>query len=137
MRLLLPAFAALLLLPACGVEEEEDPVCPDVCGDEFTVVAVSSANEPFSLADITVSFVNETITFTCNGGKVKNLSDTPYEVSCTGDSFTVEGIAPASIDVDLNGIYSDTLSPAYSSAHPSSECNDLCLQAEVEWNLPV
>ncbi|MFT4624518.1 MAG: hypothetical protein ACI8PZ_003177 [Myxococcota bacterium] len=134
---LLPFLAALFLLPGCAEEEEEDPVCADVCGDEFTVVAVSGSKTPFGFADISVAFTGESFSFTCENGRVKNLTDTVFEVSCNDDSFTVEGIAPDSVDVDLNGLYSDTLQPAYSSAHPSPDCTEFCRQAEVEWTLPV
>jgi hypothetical protein len=136
MRLLATALVALML-PACNGEEEAEPVCPDLCGDAFTVVAISNASAPLGFAQITVSFVNEEFSFLCDGGRVKQLTDTPYEVSCDDESFTVEGIAPVEIDVDLNGLYQDTLSPAYTSAHPSLDCDDYCRQAEVEWQLPV
>lgn len=136
MRLLTATLSALLLL-GCAEEEEPEPVCADVCSEAFTVVAVSGSSAPFSFADLTVTFDGEEFSFTCNSGRVKNLTDTPYEVSCDDESFTVEGAAPATVKVDLNGLYGDTLSPAYQSAHPSPECVDSCLQAEVEWELPV
>ncbi len=123
----------LVLLASLGcAEEEPEPVCPDVCEDRVTVETVGVE---LSFAELTVSFDGVELIFTCRNGAVKGLSDSTYDVSCDDESFTIDGVSPALIDVSLNGVYSASLQPVYSSEHPSAECTDLCMGATVEWDV--
>ncbi len=127
----------LLTLPfalsACTVTEPLPIVCPEICDDEVRVHILSSAS--LSLYDITVAFDGVELTFQCKNGAVRQLSDDTYEVSCSDEGFTLEGVTPSVLEVDMNGVYSATLQAVYVSEHPTEGCDAACLAADVDWEL--
>lgn len=131
-----PLLVALpLALGACTVTEPLPIVCPDICDDEVRVHMVSSIE--LTLYDITVAFDDVVLTFQCKNGAVRQLSDNTYDVTCGADGFTLEGVTPSVLEVDMNGVYSATLQASYSSEHPTEGCDAACLAADVDWNLGI
>ena len=124
-----------LILGACTVTEPLPIVCPDICDDQVRVHMVSSIE--LTLYDITVGFDDVVLTFQCKNGAVRQLSDNTYDVTCGGDGFTLEGVTPSVLEVDMNGVYSATLQASYVSEHPTEGCDAACLAADVDWNLGI
>jgi hypothetical protein len=124
-----------LVLGACTVTEPLPIVCPDICDDQVRVHMGSSI--PLTLYDITVAFDDVVLTFQCKDGAVRQLSDSTYDVTCGSDGFTLEGVTPSVLEVDMNGVYSATLQASYVSEHPTEGCDAACLAADVDWNLGI
>jgi hypothetical protein len=122
------------LAVACA-KEEPPPICADVC-DDGLVVEFGGGLE-LSLYNVDGTADGVAFAFECDDEDAE-VTEGDLDIDCFATGFEFREYAPRQVEVSLNGgVYTGSLTPQYSSAHPSVDCSDLCQQAVAVWDLGI